>query len=147
MAYQAKRTERIYEELELLDENDQVVHTLRVYLDADTMLARNLNDKSIELTKAYQEMAACKGEKEKEITMERVGHILHSLYKLVFGEENTKTILGFYEGRMTEMCLEVNPFINEIIVPRVRDMVNETKRRANYKYNRNKVRGSGIFRR
>lgn len=145
MAYQAKRTERIYEELELLDEKDQVVHTLKVYLDADTMMARNISEKYMELTKAAQEMATCKDEKKKEITEEKIGHILYVLYQLVFGEENTKTILDFYEGRMTEMCLEVNPFIKEIVIPRVRDMVKQTRRRALYKYNRNKVRGSGIF--
>lgn len=148
MAYQVKRTGKIFEELELLDENDNVVHTLKINLDADTM-ARTLSEKYIELENANQSVKKLSAEmKDKESmdkALERIGHAVYNLYEAVFGEENTKIIIDFYKDRMVEMNLEITPFIRDVIIPRVREIVKDTQRRANYKYNRKEVRKSRAF--
>lgn len=56
MAYQAKKKKRFTEDLELIDENGNVVHTLHVSLDADDMVAK-LNRKYTELTKSLAEVS------------------------------------------------------------------------------------------
>ena len=146
MAYQIKRGNRICEELELLDEKDQIVHTLRVYLDVDTM-ANSLREKQVALTRVQQELQNCKNEDAREHLEESLGELIYHLYLIVFGEENTKIILDFFEGRRMEMNLEINPFIFQVIIPRIQEMVKETRRKADYQYNRKKLRSSPLFHR
>lgn len=54
MAYKAKRSKLLKEDFELVDENDKVVHTLHVSLDADDMTVR-IGRKYTALTKALAE--------------------------------------------------------------------------------------------
>ena len=150
MAYQARRSKEVYEELELLDENDNVVHCLKIHLDVDTM-SRTLNEKYVELVKAEQDIKNLQidmTKKEKmEQALERVGNAVHDLYEAVFGVENTEIIMEFYKDRMVEMNLEITPFIRDVVIPHVRESVKDSQRRAEYKYTRKKMRENGIFKR
>lgn len=148
MAYQVKRTKQIYEELELLDEADNVVRTLKILLDADTIY-KTLNQKYLELENAQQYMNSLGADIKEEIknhALERIGNAVYDLYLVIFGEDNTKTILDFYNDRMVEMNLEITPFIVDVIIPRMRESVKNMKRRAGYKYNRKEMQKSGILR-
>ena len=102
MAYQARRSRKLYEDFELVDENGDVVHTLKVSLDADDMVVA-INRKYTALTKALTETTEAqrkaKDKKELEECIETLGRAVLDLIEAVFGEENGKILVDFYEGR------------------------------------------------
>lgn len=59
MAYQAKRSKKYVEDLELVDEDGNVKHTLHISLDADDMAVK-INRKYTALTRALSETTEAK---------------------------------------------------------------------------------------
>lgn len=141
MAYTAKR-KKIYEEEFLLTEEDgTVVHTLHVALDADS-IAMKLYEKQIALLEAMHALENLKdttpdayGDKLKEL-----GNIVIDLLETVFGKEDTKTILEFYDSRYIEMCQELKPFIMDVVIPQVRKIAQSNKKQALKSYVRKQRR-------
>ena len=43
-----------------------------------------------------------------------------AFFAVIFGEETAGKIVEFYEGRWTEMLLDLFPFINNEIMPKIR---------------------------
>lgn len=137
MAYQAKRTKVFKEEFQLVDENGQIAKTLMVELDP-SMVAQNLSRKYVDLQKALT--AVNNAESNKEKMYETVGKSMKEIMETVFGKEDTKTIVEFYDERYIEMCREVLPFVSEIVVPKVRKLAKESKAGIIAKYNRKQRR-------
>lgn len=144
MSYQAKRSKKYIEEFELVDENGEVVHSLKVRLDADDLL-KNINGQYLELVKAYDEAQKYK---EAELSHEdaqkgltALGNAMLNMMRAVFGKDDSNKIYEFYEGRYVEMTKEVSPFFFEIVVPRCREIINENKEAVKSKYNRKQRRG------
>lgn len=139
MAYQAKRNKVLSEDFELLDENDKVVHTLHVTLDADDMIVR-IGRKYTALTKALSETteAQRKAESAEDAVknMETLGRAVVDLLEAVFGPDDTQTIISFYNGRYVEMSREVLPFISQRIIPRLVELKKESQKAMRTKYNR-----------
>ena len=141
MAYSAKR-KKIYEEEFLLTEEDgTVVHTLHVALDADSM-AKKIYEKQIALLEAMHVLKNLQdttqdayGDKLKEL-----GNIVIDLLETVFGKEDTKTILEFYDSRYIEMCQELTPFIMDVVIPQVRKIAQSNKKQVLKSYNRKQRR-------
>ncbi len=137
MPYVAKR-KKIYEEEFLLTEEDgTVVHTLHVALDADS-IAKKLYEKQIAVLEAMHVLENLKdttpdayGDKLKEL-----GNIVIDLLETVFGKEDTKTILEFYDSRYIEMCQELKPFIMDVVIPQVRKIAQNNKKQVLKSYNR-----------
>ena len=148
MAYKAKRSKLLKEDFELVDENDKVVHTLHVSLDADDMTVR-IGRKYTALTKALAETteAQRKAESAEDAVknIETLGRAVADLLEAVFGPEGTQTIISFYEGRYIEMSREVLPFISQCIIPRLVDMKKENQKAMRAKYNRKSRRMWGMF--
>lgn len=65
---------------------------------------------------------------------ETYGNAILKLFELIFGEENTAKIVKFYESNYEEMAIEVTPYINEVIVPKIQAAGEEQKARAKQKY-------------
>lgn len=143
MAYQAKRRKRFIEDFELADENGEVVKTLQVSLDADDMVAR-LSRKYTALMRVYQETANSQKDTEAiesyEKRLEMLGNAVVELLEAVFGEEDTKTIVAFYENRYVEMCKEVVPFITQCVIPRCAEIKRENQKSILQSYNRKQRR-------
>lgn len=143
MAYQARRSRKLYEEFELVDENGDVVHTLKVSLDADDMVVA-INRKYTALTRALTETTEAqrkaKDKKELEECMETLGRAVLDLIEAVFGEENGKVLVDFYEGRYLEMSREVLPFISQVVIPRLVEIRKENQKSMFMKYNRQQRR-------
>lgn len=143
MAYQAKRRKRYIEDFELVDENGEVVKTLQVSLDADDMVAR-LSRKYTDLMRVYQETANSQKDTETmedyEKRLEMLGNAVVDLLEAVFGEEDTKTIVAFYENRYVEMCKEVVPFITQCVIPRCAEIKRENQKSILQSYNRKQRR-------
>lgn len=148
MAYKAKRSKLLKEDFELVDENDKVVHTLHVSLDADDMTVR-IGRKYTALTKALAETteAQRKAESAEDAVknIETLGRAVADLLEAVFGPEDTQTIISFYEGRYIEMSREVLPFISQCIIPRLVDLKKENQKAMRAKYNRKTRRIWGMF--
>lgn len=66
---------------------------------------------------------------------EAYGNAIVRLFELIFGDENSQIILEFYENNYEEMALEVTPFINEVIVPKIQEVYQEQKSKLKVKYN------------
>ncbi len=148
MAYKAKRSKLLKEDFELVDENDKVVHTLHVSLDADDMTVR-IGRKYTALTKALAETteAQRKAESAEDAVknIETLGRAVADLLEAVFGPEGTQTIISFYEGRYIEMSREVLPFVSQCIIPRLVDLKKENQKAMRAKYNRKPRRMWGLF--
>lgn len=148
MTYQAKRSKVLKEDFELVDENDKVVHTLHVSLDADDMTVR-IGRKYTALTKALAETteAQRKAESAEDAVknIETLGRAVADLLEAVFGPEGTQTIISFYEGRYIEMSREVLPFVSQCIIPRLVDLKKENQKAMRAKYNRKPRRMWGLF--
>ena len=87
MAYQARRRKRFTETFELLNEEDEVVQTLFVDLDADSIVAK-LNRKYADLTRALADTTKAKrdAQNNEEIAaaFEALGKATVDLFEAVF---------------------------------------------------------------
>ena len=143
MAYQAKKHKRFLEDFELVNESGEVEKTLHVSLDADDMAVK-INRKYTALTRALIETTEMQRKAESNEDMEdcfeKLGKAVVDLFDAVFGPENTKVIVEFYENRYIEMVKEISPFINQIVIPRCMEIRKENMDGVLRKYNRSQKR-------
>lgn len=132
MSYQAKRKKLYEEEFQLIDENGNVVHTINVSLDADNMV-KKLSEKHLALTKALKDVQHME---ESGKGLEILGSTIVDIIEAVFGKEDAKVVLEFYDNRYVEMCQEVVPFITTIVIPAVRKIAKENKLQVLSQYNK-----------
>lgn len=148
MAYQAKRKAAYTQDFELVDEKGNVVHRLLVALDPGSCIEK-LNQKYIALVRTKNELSKLEGamqngnfDENDEIgkVYEMLGKASVDLIEAVFGSDDTKTILDFYNGRYTDMISEVAPFITNVVIPDLRRITQENKKEILDKYNRKQRR-------
>lgn len=112
MAYQITRKAKISETLELYRADGSLAETIKVDLDIDLMGGR--------VNKARENMAIAQLELEKDKrNIEAFGRAVLSLFNVIFGEDGTRRIVDFYDGKEGEMLLDLFPFINNVIMPQV----------------------------
>ncbi len=112
MAYQITRKAKITETLELYRADGSLAETINVDLDIDLMGGR--------VNKARENMAIAQLELEKDNrNVEAFGRAVLSLFNVIFGEDGTRRIVDFYDGKEGEMLLDLFPFINNVIMPQV----------------------------
>lgn len=132
MAYQAKKQKRFVEDFQLVDENGNILKTLHVQLSADDMLAK-INRKYTTLCQTLAETNEIKRKAQSNENigdcLEKLGNAVVNLFEAVFGEEDTKTIVEFYESRYAEMCQEVVPFISNIVIPRIAEIKKQNQKK------------------
>ena len=117
MAYQIQRkNKKIKETLELVNEAGEVVEALDVDLDIDQVAAR--------VNKAYEVLGMAQNTLQKNSrspeALEAYGKAVLAVFNVIFGEDGTEKLLTFYEGNTSEMLLDVFPFINEAIMPKIK---------------------------
>lgn len=116
MSYQVQRKSRIKETLELLDETGAVVESLDVDLNVDQIAGR--------VNKAYEVLGAAQTALQKNArsdeALEAYGKAVLAVFDVIFGEDGTKKLISFYDGNFNEMLLDVFPFINDEIMPKIR---------------------------
>lgn len=138
MAYQAKRRKIYEEDFQLVNANGEIVHTLKVSLDADSMAAK-LSEKHVALVNALNNMQNAKNAtNENKLTV--LGNTVIDILEAVFGKDNARTILDFYENKYVEMCQEVMPFITQVVIPEVRKIAQANKNQVLSQYNRKQRR-------
>jgi len=67
------------------------------------------------------------------------GDTIINFFQLIFGVANTDKIIAFYEGNYEEMAIEVTPYIAEVIVPKINDVLKQEKAKAKTKYQANRL--------
>lgn len=132
MAYRVKRSERIVEDLELMDERGGVQEVIHVDLDPDTV-AGNVSRKYIVLLEMQRKLPTLQeglreGNEEADKIYEELGKSYLDLMETVFGAENTVRIAEFYEGRLMEMSKELSPFLFDVVIPKIRKSVQKNRR-------------------
>lgn len=139
MAYQAKRSKKYVEDFELVDAEGNIKHTLHISLDADDMTVE-INRKYVALTRALSETTEAKRKVETaedlQGVFETLGNAMVDLLQAVFGEENAKILLDFYEDSYIEMSREVLPFISNVVIPRMIEIRKDNQKALLGKYNR-----------
>lgn len=139
MAYQAKRSKKYVEDFELVDAEGNIKHTLNISLDADDMTVK-INRKYVALTRALSETTEAKRKAETaedlQGVFETLGNAMVDLLQAVFGEENAKILLDFYEDSYIEMSREVLPFISNVVIPRMIEIRKDNQKALLGKYNR-----------
>lgn len=115
--YQITRKNRIKEQLQLCHADGSVALDVDVDLNVDEISAR--------VNKAYEVLGASQIALQKNNgspeSMEAYGKAVIAVFDVIFGEENTGKIVQFYENNFTEMLLDVFPFINNEIMPKIRE--------------------------
>lgn len=139
MAYQAKRSKKYVDDFELVDAEGNIKHTLHISLDADDMTVK-INRKYVALTRALSETTEAKRKVETaedlQGVFETLGNAMVDLLQAVFGEENAKILLDFYEDSYIEMSREVLPFISNVVIPRMIEIRKDNQKALLGKYNR-----------
>lgn len=139
MAYQAKRSKKYVEDFELVDAEGNIKHTLHISLDADDMIVK-INRKYVALTRTLSETTEAKRKVETaedlQGVFETLGNTMVDLLQAVFGEENAKILLDFYEDSYIEMSREVLPFISNVVIPRMIEIRKDNQKALLGKYNR-----------
>lgn len=138
MAYQVTRSKRITETLELTDEKGNVVESIDVNLDADAVCTafRKKQTEVIDAERRLKETRKNGVETDLECAYEAYGNAVIAIFELIFGEDGTKKLLEFFEDNYIEMGIQVVPFINAVIVPKINETLRNRKAqiRALHKY-------------
>lgn len=117
MAYQVMRKNRIVEELQLCHNDGSVAASIQVDLNVDTIASR--------VQKTYDALGAAQAAIEKDPEspklLEAYGDAIVAVFRVIFGDDGTDKILAYYEDNYTEMLLDIFPFINGEIMPKIRD--------------------------
>lgn len=143
MAYQAKRSKKVIEDFELVNESGQVEHTLHVSLDAGSMVEK-IRCKYVGLLRAQKKCADIHpGEDDPEKVQSaytELGMAVVAIIESVFGTEDGNVIFAFYENNYVEMAAEVIPFISGVVLPKLNEIASENKRQILSRYNRKQRR-------
>ena len=114
--YQITRKNRIKEQLQLCHANGDVALQVEVDINVDQMGAR--------IKKAYDAL----GEAQNKLkdgqdaeALEAYGKAVCLLLETVFGPENAAKIVEFYEASYSELLLDLCPFLQDEILPKVRE--------------------------
>lgn len=112
--FELKRSEKIVEQVKVGDD------IIEVNLDAGAIQARFTKGYN-ELLRAQTALNGVTGDNLDAMSerLEQYGNAVVGVLQVVFGEENTKKILDFYEGNFTEMFTQIYPFISEVIIPKI----------------------------
>lgn len=132
MAFKLKRFKKT-ESLELVNEEGATEKVITVRLDK-AGLAMKASKKYVEIQRLQAMAEKARGKENTEELVTKLGQTVIDFFEIIFGEEDTKVILEFYEGNYIEMTLEVMPFIQEKVLPTVRAIAQQNRRTAMASY-------------
>lgn len=132
MAFKLKRFKKT-ESLELVNEEGATEKVITVRLDK-AGLAMKASKKYVEIQRLQAMAEKARGKENAEELVTKLGQTVIDFFEIIFGEEDTKAILEFYEGNYIEMALEVMPFIQEKVLPTVRAIAQQNRRTAMTSY-------------
>ena len=130
--FQVTRKNRIKETVQLCNADGTVAQEINVDLNVDTIAAR--------MNKAYEMLGMAQNQLQADnnpVNAETFGRAVIAVFEVVFGDD-CKKILDFYENSYTEMLLDLFPFINDEIMPKIREASEQRKNQLKELANRSK---------
>lgn len=122
--YQLQRKNRIKETLQLKNSDGTQADLLVVDLNIDEIADRVYKNMEL-IAMAQNELKKNpKGEK----ALEAFGNALIGTLKVIFGDQQTTRLLAFYENNYTELLLDIFPFINDVIMPPIKELKEKRKK-------------------
>lgn len=124
--YQVQRKNRIMEQLQLVHANGDIACTIDVDINVDKIGAQ--------ISHAYELVGIAQNalmkDKNSPSVMESYGKAVIALFTAIFGEEGCQKIVEFYGDKdaWTEMLVDLFPFINNEILPKVQAASAERKK-------------------
>lgn len=115
MAYKIVRN-HIVEQLEIEDNGKTL--NLAVDINVDSILKQFITAQ-YGIAKAGEDAKKATNEKDYAKAEEAMGNAVLSLFEIVFGKEQTRQIIEFYDDHTIEMLNDIAPFITEVVTPRV----------------------------
>lgn len=114
--YQVTRKNRIKESVQLCHADGTVAETIEVDLNVDEIGNR--------ANKAFEMLGMAQLELQKNsdsaALQEAYGNAVLAVFNVIFGKDGTSKLIAFYEGNYTEMLLDMFPFINNEVMPKIR---------------------------
>ena len=134
MAYQARKSSKITERIEL---GDNI--TLDVEISPSRIASSIITgyNSIIRAKLELQKVGKIKkfGETPEQIeAIESVGAAFIDLFNLVFGEENTAIMVEYFENDYNDMIEQMLPFITDTVLPECKKFAEEKKKKAAEKY-------------
>lgn len=122
MAYKIQKSPHVREDVTVEDEGREL--TVSVDLDVHRVLQQ--------YTAAAERLAEAERQlrdlQKQGIDQENLGdayaamgRAVLGLFAVVFGPEQTEQIVEFYDGRHTEMLADFIPFLQDVVVPKIRE--------------------------
>ena len=130
--FQVTRRNRIKETVQLCNADGTVAQEINVDLNVDTIAAR--------MNKAYEMLGMAQNQLQADnnpVNVEAFGRAVIAVFEVVFGDD-CKKILDFYENSYGEMLLDLFPFINDEIMPKIREASEQRKNQLKELANRSK---------
>ena len=130
--FQVTRKNRIKETVQLCNADGTVAQEINVDLNVDTIAAR--------MNKAYEMLGMAQNQLQADnnpVNAETFGRAVIAVFEVVFGDDCEK-ILDFYENSYGEMLLDLFPFINDEIMPKIREASEQRKNQLKELANRSK---------
>ena len=116
--YQVKRQNHIKETLQLCEADGTVAEEILVDLNVDIISSR--------VNKAYEMLGMAQNDLQANMDSPELitayGNAVIAIFDVIFGVEGREKIFRFYEGNFTEMLLDLFPFINDVVMPRIREV-------------------------
>lgn len=113
--YTITRKNRIKEDLQLCHANGDVALTLSVDINVDEISGR-LTQRQRQMQEAA---ARAQNAPDNDDAVKAYGEAIIAFFDVIFGEEGAKQLIAFYEDNYTEMLIDVFPFINDEILPKI----------------------------
>ena len=133
MAYQVKRAKSEMVELELVGADGAVEKRLQIHLSPASS-AEQAMTRYLDLLRLQKDLPRLDAAEDREAVLSAVGEAVLQVYTVTIGEENTRELLAFYEGRPMEMVQQTLPFLQDEIIPRLRSYAREARRNTAERY-------------
>lgn len=131
--YKVQRAGHIESDLQITDKGKEL--TLHVDLHVEDVL-QSYNKAALEVAKAQEKSKLISGAADGTFTPEQInesyealGATIVTLFTVIFGEEQTRKVIDFYQGRYIEMLMDVSGFIAEEISPKIREEQEKIERK------------------
>ena len=141
MAYKVRKSSRITEDIELIGANGKVEKVISVDINIDRLMS-GFRQAELNLMKLQKSIK----NKENAQALENYGKVFVDYFNMVFGIENTKEMLEFFEGRYTDMFCQLMPFITNVVKPALAQAIAVKKSDIanNYGFSRKQKRKLGL---
>ena len=135
-----ERKKKLVDTLELKNEDGSTFAILNIVLDVDRIMTE-YNRARNDVIRAQQKI---KADPQNPEILNEYGKAIVSVLDVLFGTENTKKLLEFYENKYSELLEMIFPYISNEIEPRMREIVNDKVAKMKAQFNRKQRRKFGL---